>query len=1123
MFIHLRVRSDYSLLESILKTDHIIKFASENEMPAVALTDKNNLCGALEFANYATKDKVQPIIGVELTIESHLETRDEYLIGNLLLLVQSEIGYKNLLFLVKLYYEKRLKNQYVRLEDIKSYSEGLIALSGFHDSVLWICREDNYQSIVKKLKDIFTKNRFYIEIQRCGEPKDNEIEEFLLKIADDFELPIVATNNVLFGNKSSHAAHEVAICIGDGSYLASYDRRVISQEHYFKSSDVMERIFEDLPEAVLNTKIIVTRCYFKPDNRPPTLPKYSEDENEELMSQAKTGMISKMKKNLVPHPEIYNQRMKYELEVIINMGFAGYFLIVADFINWSKQHDIPVGPGRGSAAGSLIAWYMGITDVDPIRFGLLFERFLNPERISMPDIDVDFCQEKRGLVIEYIKNKYGINNVAHIITFGALQARAVLRDVGRVLGMPYGQVDNICKMIPFNPAHPVTLSEAIELDERLKEEARSDETVRKLLEISLELEGILRNQSTHAAGIVISDRPLYEVVPVCRDLNTGDLLTQFHMKPLESAGLVKFDFLGLTTLTLLDRLYKLIEQRHGVEIDFEKIELKLDDSTTYEMLTQGDAVGVFQLDSGIMKDGLKKIRPDRFEDIIALTSINRPGPMENLPDYIGRKFGKREIDYLHPSLENLLRETFGIIVYQEQVMEIAKILSGYSLGSADILRRAMGKKIQSEMDAQKSIFVEGCLENDISRDRSEFIFDLVAKFAGYGFNKSHATAYSLISYYTAWLKVHYKLEFITVLMNLEMHDTDKLVILKDDAEKSEIRVLSPDINLSEVEFSIEKKNIRYGIAACKSAGKAIAEQIVESRRRIGKFKNIGDFLNRFNTKIINKRFLEAMIKAGAFDSLYPNRAELFISVEDMINFTQKNNTSESRQGFLFDLSLMDFTIQKKAPNWTKQEKMYHEFEALGFHLTDHPINYFRNFLDNRNVSYSKSMEINGYQKEVAMVGVVTYIRIRSSKRGKFANITLSDIEGLFELFIYDDDLIQKKGHLLKEGTLLFCKVRVNVDRDTKAFRMSILDLDNLIELIKEEKAVFELEVTDELDVIALSKVFGQKNRDGKTHYFLRYMYAEYRMDIRLPDSYDFPLDLGKLQLVSGVKRIIRVI
>lgn len=1123
MFIHLRVKSDYSLLESILKTNAIVQLASENKMPAIALADINVLCGVLEFSNYATKAKVQPIIGIDLNVEVYRKNRDEYFLANILLLVQNKTGYNNLLYLTKLYYDKQFEKKNLRIEDIRNYCNGLIALSGFHGGIISVCSEDDYENLVQDLKSIFTNNRFYIEIQRCGEPKDNELEEFLLEIADKFHLPIVGTNNVLFGKKSSHTAHEVAICIKDGSYVSDYNRRVTSPEHYFKSVSEMENLFKDLPEAIHNTVVIAKRCYFKPDNHPPSLPKYSDNENEELIKSAIEGLEIKSKKNLVPHPELYKQRLKYELDVILSMDFAGYFLIVADFINWSRSHDIPVGPGRGSVAGSLVAWCMRITDVDPIRFGLLFERFLNPERVSMPDIDVDFCQYKRESVIGYIKQKYGYDKVAHIITFGALQAKAALRDVGRVLGMPYGQIDAICKMIPFNPAHPITLAEAIDLDERLKEEAKSDEAVRKLLDVALELEGLLRNQSTHAAGIVISDKILHEIIPVCRDLSNGDLLTQFHMKPLESAGLVKFDFLGLTTLTLLQRLYKLIKERHNLDIDFEKMELQLDDSRTYEMLAKGEAVGVFQLDSGIMKDGLRKIRADRFEDIVALTSINRPGPMENLPDYIARKFERKEVDYLHPSLRSLLSETFGIIVYQEQVMEIARILAGYSLGAADTLRRAMGKKIQSEMDAQKSIFVEGCMKNDISKDRAEYIFDLVAKFAGYGFNKSHATAYSLLSYYTAWIKFHYRLEFITILMNLEIHDTDKLVILKNDAEQVGITVLPPDINLSDVEFKIEGKNIRYGISACKNAGKAIAEEIVEKRRKSGKFKNIGDFLSRFNTKIINKKFLESMIKAGVFNSLYNNRAELFESVEQMISFTQKNNTIESNQASLFDISI-DFSIQKRLPNWTKQEQMNYELDAFGFYLTDHPINYVIGLLESsRNILSSNELAGIEYQKEIAMIGVITYVRIRSSKKGKFANLTLSDLGGLFELFIYDDELIQNKGKILKEGTLLFCKVRANIDRDTKALRLSIIDFDNLIDLIKDEKAIFEIEIDEKIDSGELAEVIGKANDESKTSYFLSYLYGEYRIDIKLNNNYNFPLDLGKISKVIGVRSVKRII
>jgi DNA polymerase-3 subunit alpha len=1122
MFIHLRTKSEYSLLESILEIKDIADLALQHKMPAVAIGDLNNLCGSLEFCEEAAKKKIQPIIGIDLSIEIFLEKTKEYRLCNIILLCQSEIGYKNLISISKNYFEKKLLNQYLNTADIADHAEDLICLSGFDKGILWIAGKDNWHSIVNRLREIFDKNRFYVEIQRHGLQKEKEIEEFSLMVAKEADLPIVATNNVLFKKRELHMAHEVAICIKDGSYVSDQNRRFSSPESYFKSQEEMKDLFSDLPEAILNTEIIARRCYFKAEKRAPALPKYSNDEAAELKIQANQGLQEKKAKDLIKNESLYQERLDFELRVINEMGFDGYFLIVGDFINWSKKNDIPVGPGRGSAAGSLVAWCVGITDVDPIRFGLLFERFLNPERVSMPDIDVDFCQEKRDKVIEYIQKKYGRDNVAHIITFGALQAKAALRDVGRVLGMPYSQVDAICKMIPFNPANPITLAEAIRLDPQLQEQAKENETIKTLLEISLELEGLLRNQSTHAAGVVISDKPLHEIIPVCRDLSSGALVTQFHMKSVENSGLVKFDFLGLTTLTLLNRLYKLIKERHKIDIDFEKMDRDLDDKSAFEMLAKGDSVGIFQLESGIMRDGLKKIRADSFEDIVALTSLNRPGPMENLPDYIARKFGRKEIDYLHPSLQNLLKETFGIIVYQEQVMEIARILAGYSLGAADILRRAMGKKIQAEMDAQKEIFIDGATKNGIERDRADYIFELVNKFAGYGFNKSHATAYSLISYYTAWLKVHYSIEFLTVLMNLESHDTDKLVILKNDAEKLGIKILPPDINISQAEFSIEGKNIRYGIIACKNTGRAISDEIVENRDKNGKFKSLSDFLSRLSIKTINKKFLEAMIKCGAFDSFHSNRAELFHSVEEMILFKNKSDEN-SGQASLFGSQDAEFVITKKRPDWTLQEKIRNEFEGIGFYLTVNPISLYSSFLEARNVTNSYDIGEITYTTELAMAGAVTYVRIRSSKRGKFANITLSDEGGLYDLFIYDDDLIQNKGYLLKEGEVIFCKVRANPDRESGLMRLSILDFDNLLSLIKQEKAVFEIEISQDLDCISLEKALSEKNDDGKTGYHFCYFYNGYRVDLPMREKFDFPLDLQKIKRVDGVKMVKRVI
>ncbi len=1121
-FVHLRVKSDYSLLESIIKAKDIIKLAKDERMSAVGISDINNLCGCLEFSNEATKNKIQPIISLDLQFQIFLPNEKEYKNTNALLIAQNESGYKNLIRLNKLYFERQLKNQHILFdEDFTEHStEGLIMLSGFENGILSVFINDNFKPLLEKLQILFSNNRFYIEIQRNNINNSQEIEDFLLKIAYDENIPIVATNNIFFHKKESFDAHDALICIKYGTHVSVLDRRRFNDSHYFKSKEEMIELFYDLPEAIENTINIKKRCYFKVENRPSTLPKYSDDENSELVKQAIEGLKIKNEQSLIPNFIQYEERLNFELDVIKNMGFSGYFLIVADFINWSKKNDIPVGPGRGSAAGSLVAWCMSITDVDPIRFGLLFERFLNPERVSMPDIDVDFCQAKRDLVIDYIQKKYGIDNVAHIITFGALQAKAVVRDVARVLTIPYFEADAICKMIPVNPANPITLAQAIELDPQLKQKAEENEIIKKLLTLALQLEGVLRNQSTHAAGIAISDKPLDEIIPVCRDLSSGALVSQFHMKSLENAGLVKFDFLGLTTLTLLDRTCKLIFERHKIVIDFVKMELN--DVKTYQMLAKGDAIGIFQLESGIMRDGLKKIRSDSFEDIVALTSLNRPGPMENMPDYVGRKFGRKAVDYLHPKLENLLRETFGIIVYQEQVMEIAKILGGYSLGGADILRRAMGKKIKEEMDAQKEIFVLGAIKNDLTREHAEFIFDIVAKFAGYGFNKSHATAYSLLSYYTAWLKKYYKLEFLTSLMNLEIQDTDKLIILKNDAEQSQIKILPPCINRSQIEFSIEGKNIRYGLSACKNAGKGLAEEIVKNREKEGKFRNISDFLKRFNTKIINKKFLESMIKSGAFDCFGANRSMMFISVEDMIKFASSNSENSGQLGLFLCEEIDSFEL-KKATEWTDHEKMQNEFEAIGFYLTNHPVQYYSTFLSSMDLVSSGGLGMIDRQQNVFMVGVVTYIRIRSSKKGKFANITLSDLDGLYDLFIYDDELIQENSDILKEGKLLYCEVKVSTDRETGGKRLSILSIHDLLLLMKNEKAVFDLDVNDDLNFEELKNAFGLENPEGKTNYFLSYFYGDYEVKIRIPRNYDFPKDTTKIRNVFGVKKVRRII
>ncbi|MDR2548256.1 MAG: DNA polymerase III subunit alpha, partial [Rickettsiales bacterium] len=892
MFIHLRVHSVYSLLESSVKIEELSSLCLRNKMPAVAITDSGNLFGSLEFAEYAASRGIQLIIGCNIIVR-HSEQNLP-----ILLLAKNEQGYTNLVTLVSESFRKRENSNdipYVDFDELLNLNSGLIALTCGYDGILAQLLLKQDKETIKRLLSAFN-GHLYVELQRHGLSKELELEETLIDFAYQHDIPLVATNDVFFLNRSDYEAYNILTCISEGSYSLENNRKKLTTEHYFKSVAEMEELFSDIPEAIHNTSVVARRCSYMPRSRQPILPKFpcreNKTENEELKEQATAGLEFRIANETDIDLKQYHDRLDYELGVITSMNYAGYFLIVSDFIRWSKANGIPVGPGRGSGAGSIVAWALQITDLDPIKFGLIFERFLNPDRISMPDFDIDFCQERRDLVIDYVRKKYGY--VAQIITFGKLQARAVLRDVGRVLQMPYAQVDKISKMVPFNPVNPVTLSQAIELDQNLQKERDSDEVIAKLLDISLKLEGIYRHVSTHAAGIVICDQKLENFVPVYYDPNSALPITQYSMKYVEKAGLIKFDFLGLGTLTLIDHVCRLIN-RNERKIDISSV--PLDSQRTYEMLSRGDSIGVFQLESSGMREALIKLKPDCIEDIIALISLYRPGPMDNIPTYVARKHGLEKPDYIHPLLEEVLKETFGVIIYQEQVMEIARILSGYSLAEADLLRRAMGKKIKEEMDKQRELFIQGATKNGVDYDRASYIFDLVAKFAGYGFNKSHAAAYAVISYQTAYLKANYPLEFFTALMNLNIDDRDKLNLFYHAAKFSGVSVLSPDINKSRAEFSIEGERIRYGIAALRNVGFSIAEGIVNTRSSA--YKDVWEFIQN-SGHIINKRALESLIKSGACDSVHQNRKQLYESIDTLIYFANKNRQDkESNQAVLF--------------------------------------------------------------------------------------------------------------------------------------------------------------------------------------------------------------------------------
>lgn len=1058
-FIHLRVRSAYSLLEGAIRIPQLADLCRERRMPAVALTDTNNLFGALEFSETLSGAGVQPIVGCTLSVardERGLGEARREPIGSVAVLAQDETGYKNLMQLSSRAYLKVRSDEsaYVPLSDLEAYNEGLILLSGGPDGPVNRLVVDGAKeeavALLRRFKNAYT-DRFYIELQRHGLDSERMAEPFLLNEAYALGAPVVATNEAYFPTPDMHEAHDALLAIADSSYLSADDRRRVTRDHDFKSTEEMRERFADLPEALENTVEIARRCAFRPRTHPPILPSYDtgegRSETEELKVQARRGLERRLEKvEPAAGRDAYFERLDYELNVIGTMGFPGYFLIVADFIQWAKAHDVPVGPGRGSGAGSLVAWALTITDLDPIRYGLIFERFLNPERVSMPDFDVDFCQERRGLVIDYVQEKYGHDHVAQIITFGTLQARAVLRDVGRVMQLPFGQVDRLAKLVPSNPANPVTLAEAVQSEERLQAARADDGDVDRLITVALQLEGLFRNASTHAAGVVIGDRPLSELVPLYLDPRSSIPASQFNMKWVEPAGLVKFDFLGLKTLTVIKRALDYIAPTHG-EIDLDAA--PVDDKATYELLGAGTSIGVFQLESSGMRDTLRKLKPDNIEDIIALISLYRPGPMKNIDTYVARKFGHEEIDYLHEDLKPVLTETYGVIIYQEQVMQIAQILSGYSLGEADLLRRAMGKKKKEEMDKQKARFLEGTGERGIPDSKASHIFDLVAEFAGYGFNKSHAAAYAVIAYRTAYLKANYPVEFLAALMSLDIANTEKLALMFQEARRMDVPVIPPDINRSHADFGVEDGSILYALGAIRNVGKAAMDNVVAARETGGPFKDLYDFAERVDPKLVNKRAFENLARAGAFDSIEPDRAKAFLAAEKLLALAASSEQERSSsQSNLFGGEMQDF-VRPPLPDcepWSQVERLDEELSAIGFYLSGHPLDDLIEPLRARNVALYAETPDRAREGATAMLlaGMVRARQERVSARSgdRFAFLALSDPTGEYEVLVPPETLRTSREHM-ETGSAVCVRARADFrDGEIRFFADAVEPLDN---------------------------------------------------------------------------------
>ena len=1123
-FVHLRTHSAYSLLEGALPVKVLTQTALASSMPALAVTDRNNLFGALEFAETAAGLGVQPIIGATLNI------RDEGAEGDLVLLVKNRTGYDNLMALISSAHldSEGKQGPGVDFSEIAPRSEGLICLTGGPDGLINRYLQSNQTEIAKdkinSINNIFKEN-LYVELQRYSDASEDEIEAHLVDFAYAMELPLVATNQAYFASADDYRAHDALICIAEGRYINEEDRRRLTPEHRLKSAEEMCALFADLPEALENTVEIAQRCAFRPTEHAPILPAFSNnDELAELSQQAQDGLTARLQQvEAAADEQAYRDRLEFELKVIADMGFPGYFLIVADFIKWAKNNNIAVGPGRGSGAGSVVAWALTITDLDPLRFNLLFERFLNPERVSMPDFDIDFCQSRRDEVISYVQQKYGRDQVAQIITFGKLQARAVLRDVGRVLQMPYGQVDSLCKMVPNNPANPVTLEQAIEGEPRFQAERDSDPQVAELLEISLKLEGLYRHASTHAAGVVIGDRPLQELVPLYRDPKSDMPVTQFNMKWVEKAGLVKFDFLGLKTLTVLEKAVELLAEK-GVSVDINN--LPLDDEASYELMGRGDTVGVFQLESAGMRDVLRKMKPDKFEDIIALVALYRPGPMDNIPLFIARKKGEEELDYLYDTLQPILQETYGVMIYQEQVMQIAQTLSGYSLGEADLLRRAMGKKIKAEMAAQKTRFVDGAIENGVPKNKAAEIFDQVDSFAGYGFNKSHAAAYALIAYQTAWLKANYPVAFYAASMSLDFERTEKLNIFKQDAAKRDIEVCTPDVNRSEAWFSIEGNQVFYALAAIRNVGSLAMQSLVAERQANGAFKDVFDFARRTAGIGLNKRLLEHLIAAGALDSLEPDRAKLMSGIEMLLgeaSITQSEK--ETQQENLFgeaDVSDSATLPQPLAP-WTTIDRLTHEFNAIGYFLSGHPLDDYKSLLQRARVASFAELE-SRVEKEVMVAGAVIKVDERKSKKGNpFAFITLSDATGQFEMTAFSE-VLNGSRDLLQVGALVVASVSIEREEgDMRLLAQGMRPVDDVVANTEAGLRIFveKPEACAGLRVRLEDVEQPSHKRGGEVS--LVVMAPDREVEMRLPSKYAInPRVAGAIKAVPGVLHVEEV-
>jgi DNA polymerase-3 subunit alpha len=1118
IFNNFKIHTQYSICEGAIKIDDLANHCKENKVPNIGICDSFNLCGALEFSEKLSKFGTHPIIGTQINFSL------EDTIGKLPLFASSSIGYKNLINLSsKSYLDSDEKTDaHCKISVLKNINEGLILLSGNHHGLFGklfkLNKLKQVEEAVKQLKDIF-KDRFYLEIQRHNEEGEEGYENFIIKLSESSQIPLIATQEVFYLNKDMYEAHDALVCIGQKNFVDDPNRLKFSDQHFIKKNDDIVALFNDIPEALENNYNFPYRFNFKPEKSAPVLPTIKTENNitveDELLAQAKIGLKNRienyvLKRNSKLDEEktlkLYNDRLFHELNIINSMNYPGYFLIVSDYIRWSKKNNIPVGPGRGSGAGSLVAYCLDITDVDPIEFDLIFERFLNPDRISMPDFDIDFCEEKRNLVFEYLKSKYK-NGVAHIITFGKLKARMAIRDMGRVLGLPYGHVDKISKMIPFDPSRPLSLQESIDREPRFKEEIRNSKKVEKLIELSLKVEGLNRNMATHAAGVVIAGENLSEQVPLYKDHSANLILpsTQFDMHSSENAGLVKFDILGLTALTVISKTIKMLSLKN-IKLDISKIDLQ--DQNVFKLLSTGETTGLFQLESTGVRSTLRQMKPTEFNDIVALVALYRPGPMGNIPTYNECKNGQRTPDYIHETLEKILKPTYGIIIYQEQVMQIAQTLAGFTAGEADILRRAMGKKKRAELEKQKEKFISGALKNGIKKDVANYVFTKIEPFADYGFNKSHAVAYALIAFQTAYLKTYHKEEFIAASMSTSLTNTSKLREYVEELKRLKVEVIRPSINNCYAEFIPDTNKIFYGLGAIKSVGFDAISNIVDEREKNGKFKTFTDFINRVDPKDVNKLQLEGLVKAGAFDEIDLNRRKLFDAIPKIIQtIKSKYDERVSNQANLFDDTNnkdneeFEFETTKA---WTKKELLGEEFASLGFYISDHPLNEYKEFFTQLEIEPYKAF-LEGNKLESLVAGTIMSIQEKKSAKGNsYAIIKFSDNNSEFEIFLFSD-LFSSNREKLKESSSFILTLHKEKNTDENSLmRVNIRKIVDLSDLVNKTYENVFIELNSREKLKELNELL-KNNGETKINVILRDKNKNYSFELKNARKFDFNL------------------